>query len=378
MFLIRNVSREKYGGGESYQIELAKQMLKHHIRPIIFTASDKLIQVARENEIEVVRAPFFKIQNLSGIRNILLPIYYIWQEWAFWWYKKQIRRFRPVTLNIQSRDEWIAASRAGLKMGVRVIWTDHIDFRTWVLMNVNVKYKNVIGKIILKYGEKVDKIIMISDFERKNFDKVTNNKFRNVVTIKNGVIDEYKKYKKIEVDEKGICYVGRIVDYKGINELILAFKKIRDDFPDARLKIYGDGEDFKKYQKIVSAEERIKMYGYTNEPLMAMAENRIFVLPSYYEGLSLSLIDAAMMGRTIVATNVDGNPEVVEMGKTGMLVPVKSVDKLAEALKEILENAELRRELARGARINYEKNFNFDKIFVEEMILLYNKEKEKK
>ena len=375
VMLVRNVVPEYYGGGESYQLLLAEELKKHDFLPVIVTSSEKLLKEAGRLGYEAVRAPFCKNQNWSGWRNILRPIYYIWQIRLQKWYQKQIKKYNPVALNIQSRDDWIAATLAGKKCGVKVLWTDHIDFRTWVLKNVNVKYKNFIGKWILKLADIPEKIIMISDYEYGAFKKtVAPRKFDNLVVIKNGVEDLAEKYKDIIPQSKSFCYVGRLIDYKGIKELIKAFREVNDGV----LNIYGSGVDVERYKKLAGDNERIIFHGFTDEPLKAMAENEIFILPSYYEGLSIALIEAAMMGKTIIATNVDGNPEVAKDNETGILVPAKNVDALAKAMKYVLENRGAAKKLGENARNFYKENFDFDKIFEEKMLPLYNNGKEKK
>ena len=108
-----------------------------------------------------------------------------------------------------------------------------------------------------------------------------------------------------------------------------------------------------------------------------MAENEIFILPSYREGLSLSLLEAAMMEKKIIASDVDGNPEVVVNGETGLLVSAKDADKLAEAMMWMLENKEKAETMAKNARKKYEREFNFETIFEEKMLPLYNVSKER-
>ena len=375
VMLIRNIRSDMYGGGETYQLMLAEELLKNGREPIIVTSCDKLLSEAKRLGIKAVRAPFCDCQNYSGIRNLLFPKYVLWQRKLEKWYRGIFSKYQPEVVNIQSRDDWIAATKAAKKMRIRVFWTDHMDFRSWVLKNINIWYKNWIGKWILKCAEDVDKIIMISDFERKWFEKnVMPKKFDNIVTIKNGVCDEYAKYKNVKMEDNSFCYVGRVVDYKGIAELLEAFKLVHEEMPGAKLNIYGDG-DLEKY--IAMAGEGVKFYGYTNEPLRTMAENEIFVLPSYYEGLSMALLEAAMMGKKIIATNVDGNPEVVINNETGLLVPAKNVAKLAQAMKWMLSNSKEADSLARNARKKFEKEYDFDKIFAEKMLPLYNIEKEK-
>ena len=376
VILIRNVEPKMYGGGETYQLMLAQEFLRKKWEPIIVTSCEKLLSEAKKMGTMAVKAPFYRRQNYSGLRNLLFPIYVVKQKRLQNWYKKLFREYQPEVINVQSRDDWIAATKAAKKMRIRVFWTDHMDFRSWVLKNINIWYKNWIGKWILKCAEDVDKIIMISDFERKWFEKnVMPKKFDNIVTIKNGVRDEYTKYRNIKVGEKSFCYVGRVVDYKGIAELLKAFLLVRKEIPEAKLNIYGEG-DLEKYKKM--AGDGVTFCGYTNNPLGVIAENEIFVLPSYKEGLSLSLLDAAMMGKKIIASNVDGNPEVVVNEKTGLLIPVRNVSELAKAMEWMLNNPKKAGALAHGARKIFEEDFNFDKIFVEKMLPLYNIGKEKK
>lgn len=375
VFLIRNVAPGLYGGGETYQLLLAKMLKNAGYEPYIVTASRELLCEARRQKVKTIRSPYIKKQNWSGWRNILFPIYYLKIIKLQKWYKQIIKKYRPAIINIQSRDDWIAATGVARVANIKVLWTDHMDFRSWVLQNVDVWYKNWIGKWILRKAKLVDKIIMISDFERQSFERIVMpRKFNNLITIKNGVEDKNKEYEKTKPIQKSFIYLGRIVDYKGIKELIEAFLIVAKKNPTVKLNIYGDGKDLEKYKKLVNKNKMIRFYGQTDEPLRALAENEIFILPSYREGLSLSLLDAVMMGKKIIASDVDGNPEVVKNGKTGLLVPPKNVEKLAEAMIYMLENRKEVDRMAKNARKYYEENFDFDKIFVEKMLPLYNNE----
>lgn len=375
VFLIRNISPESYGGGESYQIELAKILKKKGYRPIIFTASKKLLKNAKDEKIETVRAPYLKMQNWSSWRNLLLPIYYVWQIKLKKWYKGQIKKYNPVLLNIQSRDELIGATLAGVKCKKRVIWTDHADFRTWSLVNVNVKVKNQIGKWILRCGEKVYRIILINDYEREFFEKLVYPRtFSNLEVIKNGVLDEYEKYEENKPRSQSFCFVGRIVEDKGIKELLLAFTKVLEEYPNSQLNLYGEGEDFEKFKLLVKNEQRITFYGYVKDSLKALSENDIFILPSYHEGLSLSLLEAAMMKKKIIASDIAGNKEVIQNKKSGILVSAKKPQSLAEAMIYMLKNRNDADRMAENVRNYYEQNFDLERIFDDKMNVLYRVE----
>lgn len=378
VFLIRNVAPEMYGGGETYQIKLGLMLLKNGFEPFIVTASKELLSDARKNKIKTIKSPYIYQQNWSGWKNFLFPIYCVKIIKLRWWYKKIFEKYEPTVINVQSRDDWIATTRVAKRMGIKVLWTDHADFRSWVLINVNVWYKNWIGKWILRCAKRVNKIIFISDYEKKIFDNlVGRSRFKNIIVIKNGAKDELEKYQKVETKKHSFCYVGRIVDYKGIEEMIKAFRAVANKYPDVTLNIYGDGE-IEKYQKMCEKCSGVVFYGRTDEPLRALAENEIFVLPSYREGLSLSLLDAAMMKKKIIASDVDGNPEVVVNGETGLLVPARNSKKLADAMIWMIKHEKESEGMAENVRKKYEKEFDFEKIFEEKMLALYNSRKEEK
>jgi glycosyltransferase involved in cell wall biosynthesis len=83
----------------------------------------------------------------------------------------------------------------------------------------------------------------------------------------------------------------------------------------------------------------------------------VFVLPSLYEGLPNAVLEAMACGLPVVATKVDGTPEAVIDGQSGILVPPADPKRLEEALVRVLSDAPLRRRLGRGARKRVETDF---------------------
>ena len=371
VFLVRNVAERNFGGGEIYQLKLADALRRHGFEPIIVTNSKELLLSAENDGFKTLLPPYCKQQDWSGWRNFLLPVYWVYQRRLTKWYEEKIREYEPVVINIQSRDDMIAGTLACKKMGVRTLWTDHADFRNWVLWNVGVKYKNVIGKKIVKLSRDVLKVIFVSKKVAEETKEMTKPlTLCNTVVIENGVEDKKAGYDNVEEEKDSFVFVGRVTEEKGMRELVGAFKRVGKKYPGAKLNIYGDGE-IEKYKKICGECDRVVFHGRTKEPLKALAENDIFVLPSYQEGLSLSLLDAAMMGKKIIASNVDGNPEVVINDETGLLVPPKNTNKLAEAMIWMLEHKKETEKMARNVRKKYEEEFDFDKIFEEKMLPLY-------
>ena len=373
VLIIRNNLPGAFGGGETYQLTLAEQLRRHHFEPIIISSCRQLKREAKRRGIHTKLAWRCRMQNWSGWRNLLLPLYFLWQLiltlrycWLFLW-------LRPAAVNVQSRDDLIAATIAGKLCCTRVLWTDHADFRNWVFQNIEVKHKNLIGKTILKLAPWAYRIILISDADGNYFRSLKGcAQLQNIAVIKNGVIDEAHEYHaKPAMD---FCYVGRIVKEKGIGELLEAFELVVKKNKQAKLHLYGDGPDFDYFKKHCKSQS-VLFHGFTDQPLKMMAKSQIYVLPSYAEGLSLSLLEACMMSRTIIATEVGGNPEIIQDCKNGRLVPAKDSEALARAMLRLLNDPELCREYGKAARKTYELEFDFVKTFEREMLLLYVKEK---
>ncbi len=378
VLLIRNVAGDGYGGGEIYQIRLANKLVKEGFSPVIVTNSKKLLDVAKSNRIRTLESPYLKQQNWSGWRNILLPIYSVMIFRLSRWYKKVFSYYKPEIINIESRDDYLAATRVAKRLGIRVIWTDHADFLNWVLWNVNARFKNLIGKRIIKLSKDAERVIFVSkNVEEETKKMISPKKLCNAVVIQNGVEDRKKEYDNIKEKSDSFVFIGRVVEEKGIRELVEAFNKVNKKFQKAELNIYGDGE-IEKYKQKYGNYNNVHFYGRTNEVLRVLAENEAFVLPSFQEGLSLALLEAAMMKKKIIVTDVGGNTEVVEDMKTGLVVPKGNTEKLAEAMERMLSHKKEAEKMAENARRRYEERFDFDKIFVEKMLPLYNKEKEKK
>ena len=376
VFLVRNVSKEKFGGGEVYQLLLADRLRKSGFAPIIVTNSFKLVKKAKEEKIKVLIPPYINNQNWSGRKNILLPVYWLKQKRLKNWYKAMFLEYKPDVVNLQSRDDLIAGTIAAKGRGIRVLWTDHADFKNWVLWNVNKPFKNTIGKRIIKLSDMAEKVIFIGENIYKDTEKLIRPKtIKHAGVINNGVFDKARDYSSASCKSGSFVFMGRVVEEKGINELMDAFSKVRETHPQTELNIYGDGDEglINKYKNT----KGVFFHGRTEEPLKALAENDIFVLPSYYEGLSLSLLDAMMMKKKIIVTDIEGNREVIRDGDNGRLVAARDHKALAETMSWVLEHKKEVEKMAANARKLYEKDYDFEKIFEEKMLPLYNNVKEK-
>ena len=380
VLLIRNVAPKEYGGAEVYQIRLARELKANGFLPVIVSSSRKLLDEAKGCGFDAIKAPFLTRQNWSGKYNLLLPVYFYKLRGLQKWHEALFLKEKPDVINVQSRDDLIAATKAAKKCGVRVIWTDHADFRNWMLINIHQRFKNVIGKRILKCMKDVYKIVMISEVEKEWFLKNVCETDKLEV-VQNGVKDGYSKYKNVKAKKRSFCFVGRVVKEKGISELVKAFSKVKAKYSDASLVICGGGKDEEgrlELRKICgeASLDGIEMVGRVDDVLPILAKAETFVLPSYKEGMSLALIEAMMMKKTIIATRVGAAREM--LGEDGGIL-VKAGDALAleNAMKIVLEVPEEAKKMGVAARTRYKEFYDTDEIFAKKMLPLYNIGKEK-
>jgi glycosyltransferase involved in cell wall biosynthesis len=161
-----------------------------------------------------------------------------------------------------------------------------------------------------------------------------------------------------------VLVVGRLEPQKGHRVLLDAFPAVSREFPRARLVCIGDGSlrgELQAKARSLGLEGNVRFLGYQSNVPDWVAAADLTVLPSFYEGLPLTAIECLASGKPMVATSVDGTPEVVVNEKTGLTVPPGDAELLAAALRRLLREPELRRQLGAAGRLWVEEQFTIQK-----------------
>lgn len=156
--------------------------------------------------------------------------------------------------------------------------------------------------------------------------------------------------------------VGRLSKQKGMRYFIQAIPGILEKHPQTRFLVVGEGDEEAELVKMVKdaqLQDMVVFMGYRNDIQNLMAQMDLVVLSSLWEGLPLTPIEAFSVGKTVVATAVDGTVEIVEDKKSGLLVPPKRGDQIAEKVNWIIEHPEEKRKMELAAQRRFQTEFSF-------------------
>lgn len=169
----------------------------------------------------------------------------------------------------------------------------------------------------------------------------------------------------------------RMIREKGVFELVEAAELLRNEYKGkAEFWIVGGLDDHptaitKDEIDTVCDGNYIKWLGRREDIKELLQQCHIYAFPSYYkEGIPKSLIEAAAIGRPIVTTQNIGCKEVVEDGINGYLVPVKDPVSLADKIKMLIDDKDLRMKMGKASRVIAEKNFSLDEV-IEKHLAIY-------
>ncbi len=193
----------------------------------------------------------------------------------------------------------------------------------------------------------------------------------NTITIKGSGVDiNHYKNKDLEYFNQNIqlLFPARIIKEKGIIELIGACKELWDQNYKFTLNIAGEIDRQnkshlkKKDFEFILQNPNIVFIGKSNNMLSVYEKTDIVVLPSWREGLSKSLLEAASMSLPIITTDVPGCNDLIRNEHSGFIVPVRNKEKLKSAIKKYIENPKLAIKFGQNARKRIAEEYTLQKI----------------
>jgi len=260
-----------------------------------------------------------------------------------------------VHTHLFAADFWggMAAKQAGVP---KIISTKHDILSEGFLRNFLGRQKR----------RSFDQVIAISDAIRDFLIEKEKIDLNNVTLIHNGV-DVNKFYIEspnlFQKDPLIIGCVGRLSKEKGQKHLIRACRFLKNW--EWRLLLVGDGPMRKELEQLalfLGIEDKVQFVGQVESVTEYLEKMDVFVLPSVSEGLGLAVLEAALAGRFVIATEVGGVPEIVKNKETGLLFRPKNIEALVSHLNWVDSHHEEARKMAKRLQKEVLEKFDINKV----------------
>lgn len=187
------------------------------------------------------------------------------------------------------------------------------------------------------------------------------------VIVNGSGVDTQKFFPEPMPDVPIFLMIARLLGDKGVREFVASARQVKRAYPHAEFHLVGwvDENPDAICQSELDAwvsEGVVKYLGKLEDVRPAIARCSVYVLPSYREGTPRTVLEAMAMGRAVITTDAPGCRETVIPGVNGFLVPVKDVDRLAEAMLKFMESPVLAREMGARSREIAEQKYDVRKV----------------
>ena len=338
------VTLSEQGGAQHVVYVLARHLCEGFHVTVACSPGGSLIEKLRQERIRVVEIPEL-VRSLCPIRDLqaFLRLYR--------WMRQE--RFDVVHAH-STKAGLVGRLAARLARVPGVLFTAH----GWAFTEGRAYWKRwVLAQAERLVARATTKIICVSAHDRELAVRFRVAHPEKLVVIRNGIDPErFTRADGSAVRRKWglesapvLTFVGRLAAQK--NPAVLL--NVLGHLPEGRLVLVGDGPLMPRIRRLVlqgKSTDRVLLVGERGDIPEILAASDVFVLPSRWEGLPLTVIEAMMAGLPVVASRVGGVPELVEEGVTGFLVPSGDLQALARALQRLVEDDELRRSMGEAGR----------------------------
>ncbi|MDR0900589.1 MAG: glycosyltransferase family 4 protein [Methanobrevibacter sp.] len=251
---------------------------------------------------------------------------------------------------------YISAWKIAKKLNIPCVARYHdVWINNWIK---NIGIFGIFGEIMERYilSRDLSLIIAVSNFTAENLEKFVP---KEKIAVVHNIV-EFDKVESPKYHDTTISCVSRLVEYKRIEDLILAMNILVRDFPDLKCKIVGTGQMKEKLIAIIEENhlnDNITLCGFVEkheDVLKVINSSHIFVLPSEVEGFGIVVVEALGCEVPFVASNI---PPIMEASgkKGGLFFNVRDFKDLASKIKYLLENKELYNKLKNEGKEQYDK-----------------------
>lgn len=367
------------GGAETHVYEITKRLIVNGHEVEVFTSDlYKEIPFQRmkkhDGQYDGIRVHHFRAYTLGGdLHYVMMPSMFL-----------PMLRYECDIIHVHSYGYFhvnIASFKRSIQPNIKMVFTPHFH-PAWSMWGgeKRKKIRRIYDRFISRFViANTDAIIGVSSHEIQHMRELGLD-MSKVHIIPNGIdtklfnpppqaekfLDAYNIEKG---DKKIVLYVGRLASNKGLDILVRSAKLILKNQPNTLFVLVGsDAGERSRIERMINGlglNNNFILTGHIKDPEIFRAAYTacdIFVLPSEYEAFGIVLLEAMACGKPCVATRVGGVSEVVEDGRTGVLVEYGDVHALAKAISYLLDKDDIRMKMGQYGRNRVLKNFDWDVI----------------
>lgn len=251
-------------------------------------------------------------------------------------------------------------------------WIYCVRNNPWQCVSIRERFKKMLSDFlaILSNG------IMVQNNKQINYFNYFLGK--KIFVVPNPVNKEIITSHKTITQINKIMTVGRLEYQKNHRMLIDAFVRVHDKYPNTQLNIYGEGSlkvELQHYIDSLNASQFISLCGRTNDIRTVYENADMFVMSSDFEGMPNALLEACTMGLPCIATDcLTGPSDIIDNGTTGLLVPIRNVERMVDAICFYIENPKIAQFMANKGQQFCIDNYSSEKVvkcFIKGLDLIY-------
>lgn len=346
-----------YGGGERYLELLFERLDRTQYRPLLICPEP---------------GSFVGRMEARGVETHLVHLAPLFNPFALWRLTRLLVQQRVTILQTHGARSNFYGRIAGRLAGVPVIIsTVHNSLKDYEVSAFTRKVYAAALRLTLSLDQR---IICVSDATRRDVIDECSAAEAKVQVVHNGIDpsafpaqpDRQKVRQELGLGQRPVLVtIARLTDAKGHRYLLAALPSLLDRWPELCCLFVGEGELEDALQRMareLGVERACRFVGVRTDIADILAAADLFVLPSLSEGFPFVLLEALAMGCPVVASRVNGIPELIEEGKTGLLVPARDPHSLASAILKLLSDPAAASRMGAAGRMVVRERFTADRM----------------
>lgn len=291
---------------------------------------------------------------------------------AYLEFRKCLKDFDIVHVHMAAQASFTRKSlfiRLAKKAGKKIIIHQHAaDFDDFFFKQSDELKRQQIKEVFAM----ADRVIVLSEEWADFFGKYVCDE-KKISIVHNGVV--IPNYEKADYTDQNVLFLGRLGERKGAYDLLKVIPDVLKRIPNARFFFGGDGEveRCKELAEKTGIADNVSFLGWIRdtEKEEYLKKCSTFVLPSYHEGMPMSVLESMSYGLATISTNVGGIPQIIDNGIDGFRIDAGNIEELTASIVRLLTDVELKEAIGYNASNKIRNCFNAN-VLVNKLVRIYS------